>query len=315
MSQRPSRNAGFHGFASGVQLHWRLFSFRRGYSARQAVFRSASRRTAIVVLSGYSIFYLLLTKQRRRVAKQYVYLLTFFDVAVITAILCSSLTPCPATDETAGIVFGAYFIAIAFTAFHYRTTLSIFSGVISVAGYTTFSLAQFALCQDMYPSLFGYCTKTALLLFAAWLSAVVSRNNYQTVRKVLSSELRYDTLADRLPEMIFTMDAEGNFVWSNKGCIELLGISPEKLVGTNIRSFFTKPEMFKPELRGVKKTLEIRDQNGKIKHVDCTIQKVARGAAAEAYDGLMTDVTDGKWLWHSAKRWQTGCSSTRKWSQ
>jgi PAS domain S-box-containing protein len=247
---------------------------------------------AIVVLSGYSIFYLLLTKQRRRVAKQFVYLLTFFDVTVITAILWSSITPCPATDETAGIVFGAYFIAIAFTAFHYRTTLSIFSGVASVAGYTAFSFAQFALCQDMYPSLFGYCTKTALLLFAAWLSAVVSRNNYQTVRKVLSSELRYDTLADRLPEMIFTMDAEGNFVWSNKGCVELLGIPPEKLVGINIRSFFTKPEMFKPELRGGKKTMEMRDQNGKIKHVDCTIQNVARGAAAEAYDGLMTDVTD-----------------------
>jgi nitrogen-specific signal transduction histidine kinase len=50
--------------------------------------------------------------------------------------------------------------------------------------------------------------------------------------------------------------------------------------------------MFKPELRGGKKTLEIRDPNGKIKHVDCTIQKVARGAAAEAYDGLMADVTD-----------------------
>ena len=181
---------------------------------------------AIIVLSGYSIFYLLLTKRKRRIAKQYVYLLTFSDVIVITAILWSSIVPCPVTYETAGIIFGVYFIAIAFTAFHYRISLSIFSGVASAIGYTAFSLAQMAYCPDMYPSIFGYCMRVALLLFASWLSAMVSRNNYQTVRKLLSSELRYDTLADRLPEMIFTMDAEGNFVWSNKGSIELLGIPP-----------------------------------------------------------------------------------------
>ena len=106
------------------------------------------------------------------------------------------------------------------------------------------------------------------------------------MRKILLSELRYDTLVDRLPEMIFTLDAQGSFVWSNKGCADLFGVAPEKLVGMNIRSFVTKPETLKLDQNVVKMTLEIRDQKGERKHVDCTIQKVVRGAAEEAFDGL-----------------------------
>jgi two-component system cell cycle sensor histidine kinase/response regulator CckA len=247
---------------------------------------------AIVLLAGYSVFYLFLTKNKRSVGKQFVYLLTFFDIAVVTMLLFSTMTPCPLTNETAGIVFGAYFIAVAFTAFHYRISLSVFSGVASVIGYTFFSLVEAARCTDISPSLSGYGFRSALLLFAAWLSAMVSKTNYHTVRKAVSSELRYDTLADRLPEMIFTMDAEGNVVWSNKGSIALIGITPEKLVGMDIRSFLVKPEKFKLEPRGLKMSMEVRDTTGKVKYVDCTIQKVTRGSGAEVYDGLMADVTD-----------------------
>jgi PAS domain S-box-containing protein len=255
-------------------------------------FSFALLTTAIVLTAGYSVFYLLLTRNKRRIAKQYVYVLTFFDAAVITAILFSTLSSGSARSPIADIVFCAYFIAILFTAFHYRISLSIFCGIASVVGYTAFSVTEFSLHPDTYPSLFYFSLRTALLLFAAWLSAMVSRNNYQKVRKVLSSELRYDTLADRLPEMIFTMDAEGNFVWSNKGCMELLCIPAEKLIGMNIRSFINKPESFKLESRGLKTSLELRDKNGKVKFADCTIQKASRSSGAEAYDGLMNDVTD-----------------------
>jgi PAS domain S-box-containing protein len=247
---------------------------------------------AIILLAGYSVFYLLLTENRRHVAKKFIYLLTFFDVAVITALLVSTLSPCRDDDQTAGIVFGAYFIAIVFTAFHYRFILSIFSGIASAVGYTAFIAAKLILCPATNPSLADFSIRVVLLLFASWLCAMVSRNNYKTVRKVLLSESRYDTLADRLPEMIFTMDGEGNFIWSNKGSLGLLGLPPEKLIGMNIRSFISKPELFKLEPRGVKNSFEIRDKNGKLKFADCTIQKVSRGSGAEVYDGLMTDETD-----------------------
>jgi PAS domain S-box-containing protein len=149
-----------------------------------------------------------------------------------------------------------------------------------------------AYCQDTSVSAIGFSIQILLLGFASSLSAVVSRNNYQTVRKVLTSELRYDSLVDRLPEMIFTLDSHGHFVWSNKGCTELLGVAPDKLAGMNIRSFFSKPEQLKLDQGGVKTTLEIHDVRGQRKFVDCSIQRVLRGSPEEAFEGLLADVTD-----------------------
>ena len=73
---------------------------------------------SIALLAGYSVFYLLYARARRRVAKQYIYLLTLFDVFVITAIILSSIIPCRVSSEIPSVIFGLYFIAIAFTSFH-----------------------------------------------------------------------------------------------------------------------------------------------------------------------------------------------------
>jgi PAS domain S-box-containing protein len=247
---------------------------------------------SIAMLAGYSVFYLLYSKSKRRVGKQYLYLLTFSDVFIITLLILSYLIPCGGHTETPGVIYGAYFIAIAFTAFHHRVTLSFFSGALSILGFTLASAVQFSYCHDVSMSVLGFCVRILLLGFAASLSAVVSRNNYQTVRKVLTSELRYDSLVDRLPEMIFTLDSHGHFVWSNKGCIGLLGTTPDKLTGASIRSFFSKPEQLKLDQGGVKTTLEIQDAKNERKYVDCSIQRVVRGSPEEAFEGLLTDVTD-----------------------
>ncbi|MBN1131367.1 MAG: PAS domain S-box protein, partial [Chitinispirillaceae bacterium] len=247
---------------------------------------------AIATLTGYSIFYLLYARTRRRVIRQYLYLLSFFDVSVITMFVLSYLLPCRGDGEIPGIIYSAYFIAIFFTAFHHRVSLSFFCGALSILGFTIASAVQFYYCRDMEMSILGFCARILFLGFAASLSAVVSRNNNQTVRKILTSELRYDSLVDRLPEMIFTLDAHGNFVWSNKGCSELLGVTPEKLAGTGIRSFFSRPEQLKLDQGGVKATLEIHDAKGERKYVDCSIQRVVRGSPEEAFEGLLTDVTD-----------------------
>jgi PAS domain S-box-containing protein len=248
--------------------------------------------TAIAILMGYSIFYLMYARTRRRVGKQYLYLLTFCDVFVITILIISTLVPCTDRTELPSVLYGAYFIAIAFTAFHHRVTLSFFSGVLSIIGLTAVMWVQLVHCNDTSFSAVGFSLRILLLAFAASLSAVVSRNNYQTVRKVLISELRYDSLVERLPEMIFTLDSHGHFVWSNKECTVVLGIAPDKIIGMNIRSFFSKPEQLKLDEGGVKTTLEIHDVRGERKFVDCSIQRVVRGAPEEAFEGLLSDVTD-----------------------
>jgi PAS domain S-box-containing protein len=247
---------------------------------------------AITLLMGYSVFYLFYTKTRRRVGKKYLYFLTFSDVLVITMLMISTQVPCAGHSEIPSVIYSAYFIAIAFTAFHHRVSLSFFCGLISILGLTLCLWVQMAYCQDTSVSAIGFSIQILLLGFASSLSAVVSRNNYQTVRKVLTSELRYDSLVDRLPEMIFTLDSHGHFVWSNKGCTELLGVAPDKLAGMNIRSFFSKPEQLKLDQGGVKTTLEIHDVRGQRKFVDCSIQRVLRGSPEEAFEGLLADVTD-----------------------
>jgi PAS domain S-box-containing protein len=232
---------------------------------------------AIVVLMGYSVFYLMYAKSRRRVGKQYLYLLTFFDIGVITMLIISTIVPCTGRAELPSVIYSAYFIAIAFTAFHHRVSLSFFSGILSILGLTAVLWVQFACCHDSTVSAFSFSLRILLLGFAASLSAVVSRNNYQTVRKVLISELRYDSLVDRLPEMIFTLDSHGHFVWSNKECAGVLGVAADRLVGMNIRSFFSKPEQLKLDEGGTKTTLEIHDVRGERKYVDCSIHRVVRG--------------------------------------
>ena len=120
---------------------------------KTTILAACIQAAAIFILAGYSSFYLIITKRKRRVAKQYLYLMTFFDVVVITAASCSMVSSNPVAGEMPSLIFGAYFVAIAFTAFHYRESLSVFSSVASVVGYTVFSLVQFASCPELYPSL------------------------------------------------------------------------------------------------------------------------------------------------------------------
>jgi PAS domain S-box-containing protein len=248
--------------------------------------------SATGLLAVSSACYLFYTRIRKRVAKFFLYSLTFIDVLTVTAIICSSITGGPVFVDLPAIAFGAYFIVIAFTSFHHRVSLALFSGIASAIGYTVFSWIQMAASQDPGPTVVGYVMRVALLLFAATLSMMISRKNYQTVRKVLSTELRYDTLVDRLPEMIFTLDAKGNFLWSNKACTMLLGVTPEKLVGMSIHSFLKRPELLHLEKTGIKATLELLDSRGERKYVDCIAQRVTQGISEVSFDGLMTDITD-----------------------
>jgi two-component system, cell cycle sensor histidine kinase and response regulator CckA len=252
----------------------------------------AIQAASLSLLALYSTVYLVYTKSRRRIAKPIPYVLTLLDTLVITALLFSALVVPAPSWELVGIIFSAYFLSIAFTAFHHRASLSFFSGIIAVVCFSAIAYALFSVNPKSHLSIPGFCLRSVLIISAAALSAAVSRNNYRTVRKVLTSELRYDSLVDRLPEMIFSIDEQGNFIWTNKGCADLLGVPPDKLLGMNIKTFFTKPEQLKLEQGGVKATLEIQDLRGDRKYVDCTIQRVLRRTSQEAFDGLLADVTD-----------------------
>ena len=214
------------------------------------------------------------------------------DVAVITAILWSYHLNGAGFNFITSAIFGAYFVAIAFTSLHHKTSLSIYCGILSAIG---FSILYYAFSTDTsLPSNFisDYTIRIGLLMTVAGLGAIVSRNNSRTIQQVVSSEIRYHNLVHRLPEMLFTLDSHGTFLWANSASHSILGIPSKILSGRNLRSFLVSPDLLKLEQSGIKGTFEIRDFNGNRKFVDCIIQGIEGESGSAAYEGIISDVTD-----------------------
>ena len=92
--------------------------------------------------------------------------------------------------------------------------------------------------------------------------------------------------------MLFTLDANGNFIWANMVSASIIGVPAKVLPGRNIRSFLSHPDNFRLDANGVKGTFGITDLNGNEKFVDCIIQPVVEDDDVSAFDGIISDVTD-----------------------
>lgn len=248
---------------------------------------------AVVIICLYS-GYFLINSERHSLQSNFVFLIVFLDVAVITLILWSFYLDGAGINLINSAVAGSYVIAVIFTAFHHKASLSIFCGIISIISYTYL----YFMYSDGHPLPNGqfndYPVRIMLLAVAAILGAIVSRNNSRTIQKVISSEKRYQGLVHRLPEMVFTLDSGGNFVWSNMATVSVVGIPAQKVIGKNIRSFLSHQETFKLDEQGVRGTYGIIDARGSEKFVDCIIQVVEEDErdGFVVFDGIMTDVTD-----------------------
>ncbi|NLP04022.1 MAG: response regulator [Fibrobacter sp.] len=265
-----------------------IFSALLGRTSQQAFLVQG---IAIIALLSYSSYYLF--HRTRRLSRIYfLYIMVTLDVAVITAILWSYHLNGAGFNFITSAIFGAYFVAIAFTSLHHKTSLSIYCGILSAIG---FSILYYAFSTDTsLPSNFisDYTIRIGLLMTVAGLGAIVSRNNSRTIQQVVSSEIRYHNLVHRLPEMLFTLDSHGTFLWANSASHSILGIPSKILSGRNLRSFLVSPDLLKLEQSGIKGTFEIRDFNGNRKFVDCIIQGIEGESGSAAYEGIISDVTD-----------------------
>lgn len=271
---------------AGVYLIVALFGFLIGTTSKISFIVQI---ISIGVLISYSSYYLL-HYYRRFFHGYLVYILISMDVAVITAILWSYNLNGPGSVSLIGAAFGAYFVAITFTSLHHRTSLSLFCGALSILGY---SLVFFSSNTSMSISLGlqDYFTRIILLMTVASLGGIVSRNNSRTIKQVVSSEVKYHNLVHRLPEMLCTLDKQGNFLWSNMASNVILGVPSKVLPGQNIRNFMVNSDSFKLDRGGIKGTFEILDFNGNHKFADCVIQQAEEGGSA-VFEGTITDVTD-----------------------
>ena len=247
----------------------------------------------VLLLVSYSCYYIYQPSKHFLGDGSFVFLLAFLDVSVITLILWSYYLDHPGLSLITSAVYGAYFIAITFTTLHHRSSLSLFCGGISVIGYSILYYLYNRGVTVVSPELLtDYFIRVSLLLAVAGLGSIVSHNNSKTIKQVITSETRYHNLVHRLPEMLFTLDSNGNFLYSNIASHTIFGIPAKVIIGRNIRSFLVNSDSLKLDRGGVKGTFEIYDFCRNRKFVDCVIQAVGEESGNAAFDGLISDVTD-----------------------
>jgi PAS domain S-box-containing protein len=190
-------------------------------------------------------------------------------------------------------LFGVYFIAIIFTALHNKLSLSIFSGVMSSLCYSVYFI--FSYLQKPGPSeawVFDLGIRVLLLLIVAAVAGIISRKNFMTINKVINSELRYQNLVHRLPEMLFTLDERGRFLWANQTAFAILGLPAKVIPNRSIYDFMIKPELLKLDKSEFKGMIQIRDFNGVNKYIDCFIQPLVENDKPLIFEGIMSDVSE-----------------------
>ncbi len=246
---------------------------------------------AVLGLFAYSGYYLY-NHNNRIIQGSFLYILIFLDVTVITLIIWSYFVNNHNPYFITSAVYGAYFIAIIFTALHHKTSLSLYCGVLSVVGYSILYLVFMRDQPSPSAMINDYIVRVCILMAVAGLGSIVSRNNSRTIQQVISSEIRYHNLVHRLSEMLFTLDSHGNFLWSNMASHTILGVPAKVLAGRSLKSFLVNPESLKLDKGGIKGTFEIYDFTGNRKFVDCVIQSVDDEGSSAAFEGFISDVTD-----------------------
>jgi len=247
---------------------------------------------AVLTLLGYSGYYL--SRYGKSKGSTYsAFVLVTLDVSVMTVVLWSYSLMGTASSLLRTSLFGVYFIAIIFTALHNRLSLSVFSGVISSVCYAVYFVFSFILKPG--PSevwVFDLSIRVLLLLIVATVAGIISRKNFTTINKVISSELRYQNLVHRLPEMLFTLDVRGRFLWANQTAFAILGLPAKVIPNRSIYDFMVKPDLLKLDKAEFKGMFQIKDFNGINKYVDCFIQPLTENDNSVIFEGIMTDVSD-----------------------
>jgi len=263
------------------------------YSCRARLMYSSTftvQLITIFVLVAYNAWYLL--RRGRQRYRAYIYFVFIgIDVSVVTLILASYALTHALSVPFRSTFFSAYLVVIMLYALQNRRSLPLWSGLLSIVGYSILYF-RFPLTYAFEGGTHDYLARVSLILAVTALSTIVSRRNFSTMNKVISSELRYQKLVHRLPEMLFTLDAKGAFLWANKTSQILLGVPADVMGNRNIRDFMTKPEGLKLDKTEFRATFQIKDFSGALKFVDCFIQPVRENGKQPVFEGIMADVTD-----------------------
>jgi PAS domain S-box-containing protein len=242
---------------------------------------------AIILYSGvYLLFY-----NKNHIKMYLLFALIFFDVAIVT-FLNASATLLQAPSSLLSVdLFSAYLIIILFNGLHNRKRLPLFCGALSLTSFIALyhcHVYQFTYEEGTY----DFISRVTFIIVATSLATIAAHRNFFIMKKVISSETRYQKLVHRLPEMLFTLDLKGKIIWTSKASSAILGIDAKAMPNRMMRDFLKEPGLLKLDKTEFKATLRLNDRGSGIKFVDCFMQPLKEEGEESVFEGIMTDVTD-----------------------
>jgi signal transduction histidine kinase/ActR/RegA family two-component response regulator len=274
----------------GLGVGYALLSLYGFQTRRLSPATAVLQLACALFLFAYSGWYLArFNKRHFRVGVFIIFV--FFDVSVVTLILASYTFTQALFMPLRTTLFSVYLVVIMFNALQNRRALPIFCGALSCVGYSIL-YGYFPLTYAFEGGVYDFFARVALIFAVTILAAIVSRRNFFSMNKVISSELRYQKLVNRLPEMLFTLDGKGTFLWANATSHVLLGIPANVMCNRNIRDFMTNPGLIKIDKIEYRATFQVKDFNNALKYVDCYIRPLKEDGKTSLFEGIMTDVTD-----------------------
>jgi PAS domain S-box-containing protein len=272
-------------------LAYLIFCIYNFTVCRQVSLNIVIQLCAIAALFSYSFWYSAFYKRIRTTAA-IIFVFNFFDIAIVTILLASfSLNHQILMYPFRSVFFCAYLIVIFFNTLYSCSYFAVFSGVICFTGYTiVFFFSPYY--SVLAGGILQYWARVALIVSVTFIAVVVTKRNYLIKNKAISSELRYQKLVNRLPEMLFILDANGIIIWSNKASFGLLGVPAEVMPNRVLKDFMTSPDQLRLDKGEYRATFQIKDFGGSLKYVDCYLQPLKEDGKQNLFEGILTDVTD-----------------------
>ncbi|MBD3243703.1 MAG: hypothetical protein GF331_24140, partial [Chitinivibrionales bacterium] len=219
------------------------------------------------------------------------YLLIGLDVAfvVLLAWICGGR----ATGAPVHLfLLGGLSVAIGMASLCHVPAAPLFGGGLAVIAYAVFQLVRVygdvvtygRAAEELLPA-------SALIVLTTILARNVAGRLRTPARENTPDSLRSPSLIERLPEVLFTLDAAGRFVWVSDVAPSVLGMQPSALAGRRLVDTIAVPADFRIAGQGLRGTYRLRPEVRSESVVDCAVWPAPHGRE-EAWEGFLADVSE-----------------------
>jgi len=136
----------------------------------------------------------------------------------------------------------------------------------------------------------------------------IALNNFTLFDELKESEERYRDLFENAIDIIYTIDAKGNFTNINGAGVKILGYPREEIIGSHIskyvaaNSFIAGQEaisrLLTGELPNHTLTLEVKCRSGELKMLEITERVIQNSSSSVEIHGIARDITEKMKLKH-----------------